>query len=202
MKLVIVGAHLRREDVEPLADAVPAGGIFLSGVPVDDDQPLGDRELLIRVAKVRAELLERATFVAIRYGFASTSPEAKALPHAARWKALLEENRSRVEMTLKIAAASPRARPNRKDFTSGAAYLKALHERIANVDDAFREEVEKTLIPLSVRHVWSASELALLIERAQLEQIKAAGEKLKQTKVPFLLSGPWPLEVFADADHE
>lgn len=202
MKLVIVGAHLRREDVEPLADAVPVAGIFLSGVPVDDDQPLGDRELLIRVATVRAGLLERATFVAIRYGFASTSPEAKALPHAARWKALLEENRSRVEMTLKIAAANPKARPNRKDFTSGAAYLKALHESTANVDDAFRAEVEKTLVALSVQHRWSASELALLIERASLEQIKEAGEKLKATKVPFLLSGPWPLEVFADADHE
>jgi hypothetical protein len=202
MKLVIVGAHLRREDVEPLADAVPVAGIFLSGVSVDDDQPLGDRELLIRVARVRAGLLERATFVAIRYGFASTSPEAKALPHAARWKALLEEHKGRVEMTLKIAAANPKARPNRKDFTSGAAYLKALHESTANVDDAFRAEVEKTLVPLSVQHRWSASELALLIERASLEQIKEAGEKLKATNVPFLLSGPWPLEVFADADHE
>jgi hypothetical protein len=202
MKLVVVGAHLRREDVEPLAEAVPVGDIFLSAVAVADDQPLGDRELLLRVARVRAELLERATFVAIRYGFASSSPAAKAAPHAARWKQLLEENQGRVEMTLKIAAANPRKRPDRRDFTSGAAYLKALHERTANVDEAFREEVERTLVPQSVKHIWSANELALLIERAQLENIRAAGEKLKETKVPFLLSGPWPLEVFADADRE
>ncbi|HEV7920170.1 MAG TPA: hypothetical protein VGR02_05205 [Thermoanaerobaculia bacterium] len=202
MKLVIIGAHLRREDVEPVANAVPVGDIFLSGMPVEDDQPLGDRELLIRVARLRAELLERATFVAIRYGFASSSPEAKALPHAARWKALLEENRSRVEMTLKIAAANPKKRPDRRDFRSGAEYLKALHESTANIDDAFRGEVEKRLIPLSARHVWSSSELALLIERAKLDEVRAAGEELKRTKVPFLLSGPWPLEVFADADHE
>ncbi|HKO54988.1 MAG TPA: hypothetical protein VJ276_03860 [Thermoanaerobaculia bacterium] len=201
MKLVVVGAHLRREDIEPVAEAVPVGEVFLSGVPVEDDQPLGDRELLLRVARIRAELLERATFVAIRYGFASSSPAAKALPHAGRWKALLEEHRGRVEMTLKVAAANPKKRPDRRDFTSGAAYMRALHER-TNVDDAFREEVERTLVPLSVRHVWSAGELAMLIERAKLEELREAGEKLKATKVPFLLSGPWPLEVFADADRE
>jgi hypothetical protein len=202
MKLVVVGAHLRREDVEPVADAVPVGDIFLSGVPVADDQPLGDRELLIRVARVRAELLERATFVAIRYGFASASPAEKALPHAKRWKALLEENRNRVEMTLKIAAANPKQRPDRKAFTSGAEYLKALHASTATVDDAFRQEVERTLVPLSAKHVWSANELAMLIERDKLDEVRAAGETLKKTTVPFLLSGPWPLEVFADADRE
>lgn len=202
MKRVIVGAHLRREDVEPVADALPVADIFLSGIPVDSDQPLGDRELLLRVAKIRGELLERATFVAIRYGFASSSPEAKALPHAARWKALLEENRSRVEMTLKIAAANPKQRPDRKDFTRGAAYLKALHESTATIDDAFRAEVETRLIPLSVRHAWSANELALLIERTKMGELTKAGEELKRTSVPFLLSGPWPLEVFADADRE
>ena len=74
MRLVIVGAHLRREDVEPVAEAVPVGDLFLSGVPVADDQPLGDRDLLLRVARTRAQLLERSTFIAIRYGFAIGSP--------------------------------------------------------------------------------------------------------------------------------
>jgi len=202
MKLVIVGAHLRREDVEPIAEAVPVGDIFLSGVPVEDDQPLGDRELLLRVAKVRAALLERATFVAIRYGFASSSPEAKAKAHSARWKQLLEENRDRVEMTLKVASNAPKQRPDRKDFASGAAYLKALHEATNDVDASFREAVERTLVPLSVQHVWSARELALLVEREKMAQVMEAGEELKKTNVPFLLSGPWPLEVFADVDRE
>ena len=38
MKSVIVGAHLRREDIEPLAGAIPLAGLFLSGVDVADDQ--------------------------------------------------------------------------------------------------------------------------------------------------------------------
>lgn len=202
MKLVIVGAHLRREDVEPLAAAVPVGEVFLSGVPVEDDQPLGDRELLLRVAKLRAALLERATFVAIRYGFASSSPEGKAKAHATRWKQLLEEHRGRVEMTLKVASNAPKQRPDRKDFASGAAYLQALHASTNDVDASFREKVEQTLVPSSVKHVWSARELALLIEREKLAEVMAAGEELKKTNVPFLLSGPWPLEVFADVDRE
>ena len=73
MKSVIIGAHLRRDDIEPLAEVLPAADVFLSGLAVADDQPLGDRELLLRVAKVRAALLERATFIAIRYGFAASS---------------------------------------------------------------------------------------------------------------------------------
>ena len=52
MKRVVIGAHLRREDVESEADALPAGSLFLSGFAVADDQPLGDRELLLRVAGV------------------------------------------------------------------------------------------------------------------------------------------------------
>jgi hypothetical protein len=34
--------------------------------------------------------------------------------------------------------------------------------------------------------------------------VTRAGEELRELcpDVPFLLSGPWPLEVFADADRE
>jgi hypothetical protein len=212
MKSIVIGAHLHREDVEPLADAVPAGPLFLSTVPVAEQQALGDRELLLRVADVRARLLDRATFIAIRYGLTITSEAeaaSKTAAHAARWKATLEANTGRVEMTLKVAAASSRPRPDRHDFTSGAAYLKALHEATqgANVDPSFREAVERTLVPLSLQHRWShrdekSIELALLIARDDVDQVRAAGEELRVTGVAFLLSGPWPLEVFADADHQ
>ena len=212
MKSIVLGAHLRREDVEPVADAVPAGPLFLSTIPVAEQQALGDRELLLRVADVRARLLDRATFVAIRYGFTITSEAdavAKTAAHVARWKSTLEANVDRVEMTLKIAAASPRPRPDRRDFTSGAAYLKALHQATqgANVEPSFREAVERTLVPLATQHRWSirdekSIELALLIARDRVEAVRAAGEGLRATGVAFLLSGPWPLEVFADADHE
>ncbi|HEX9493201.1 MAG TPA: hypothetical protein VGA33_08050, partial [Thermoanaerobaculia bacterium] len=62
MKSVVIGAHLRREDVEPIAEALPVGELFLSAVSIADDRPLGDRDLLIEVAGIRGRLLDRATF--------------------------------------------------------------------------------------------------------------------------------------------
>jgi hypothetical protein len=212
MKAVVIGAHLLRDDVEPLAEVIPAGELFLSAVSVADDQPLGDRELLLRVAGVRAKLLDVATFIAIRYGFTARSAEdaqGKIVSHLSAWKRVLTANRDNVEMTLKVAAVSARPRPDRHDFTSGAAYLKALHEatQAAVADPEFREAAQRLIVPLSVRHRWihrdeKSLELAALVPRGSLDAVRAAGEELRATRVPFLLSGPWPLEVFADADHE
>ena len=212
MKSIAIGAHLLRDDVEPLAEAVPVGDLFLSAVSVPDDQPLGDRDLLVRVAGIRARLLEVATFVALRYGFTFASGEeaqSKTLAHHARWKRLLTANREHVEITLKVAASSQKPRPDRHAFSSGAEYLRALHAatQAATVDVAFREAAENLILPLAVKHRWShrdekSVELAALIARDRLEAIREAGEELRKTDVPFLLSGPWPLEVFADDDHE
>jgi hypothetical protein len=209
MKHVIVGAHLRREDVEPVAAALPAGDLFLSGVEIADDQPLGDRDLLLRVAKTRAALLERATFLAIRYGFsvwAAAEAAAKSAAHLGRWKRVLEENRDRVEMTLKVAAESPKPRPDRREFANGSEYLRALHASAARVDDGFRSAVETRVAPL--RGKWvprdnASLEYAALVERADVERVTRAGEELRQLfpRVPFLLSGPWPLEVFGEEDE-
>jgi len=212
MKGVVIGAHLRRDDVEPLAEAWPARDLFLSAVTVADDQPLGDRDLLLRIAAIRAQLLERATFIAIRYGFSAASAaeaESKCATHLEAWRVLLEKHRDHVEMTLKVVASSPRARPDRHDFASGADYLRALHEstRGASIDEGFRQAVERELVPLTIEHRWlhrdgRSIEFAALVAREKLNDVHAAGETLKQTNVPFLMSGPWPLEVFADADRE
>jgi hypothetical protein len=213
MKWVVIGAHLQREDVEPIANVIPIGDLFLSAIAIDDDRPLGDRDLLMRVADVRAKLLDRATFVAIRYGFAvrdAAEAASKCGGLTTRWRALIAEHRDAVEMTLKIATAAPAARPDRHDFSSGAEYLRALHAsaQTADVDPKFRDGVERALVPLATQHRWlhrdrSSMELAMLVERRNLEEIRNAGEKLRQefAAVPFLLSGPWPLEVFAD-DHQ
>jgi len=212
MKSIAIGAHLLRDDVEPLADAVPVGDLFLSAISIADDQPLGDRDLLVRVAGIRARLLEVATFVALRYGFTFISADdarSKTTAHHARWKRLLTAHRERVEITLKVAASTPKPRPDRHDFTSGAEYLRALHAatQAATVDVGFREAAETLIVPLAVRHRWihrdeKSVELAALVERTRLEDVREAGETLCGTGVPFLLSGPWPLEVFADDDHE
>lgn len=208
MKLVVVGAHLRREDIEPLAQAVAVGGVFLSAVPVPDDQPLGDRELLLRVANTRARLLEKATFIAIRYGVAihnEAEAAAKCGARAAAWRETLLANRDQVEMTLKVAASQRTARPRREAFTTGAGYLRALHAatNAADIDPAFREAVSKL-----GRHRWThrddrSLECALLVPRDRVKDVLEAGQALKRdfAGVPFLLSGPWPLEVFAD-DHQ
>ncbi|MCU1244284.1 MAG: hypothetical protein JWN02_194 [Acidobacteria bacterium] len=214
MKTIIIGAHLQRQDVEPVAEAWEAGDLFLSGLPVEDDQPLSDRDLLLRVAALRAELLERATFVAVRYGFAARSVAdalARVLPFLPRWGELLGRHRHDVEMTLKVAASSPKPRPDRHAFTSGRAYLEALHEatQAASIDPAFREAVEEAVGSLAVERRWihrdnASLELAALVPRSEVEAVRLFGQSLRERfpRVPFLLSGPWPLEVFADADRQ
>ncbi|HYM61631.1 MAG TPA: GvpL/GvpF family gas vesicle protein [Thermoanaerobaculia bacterium] len=219
MKYVILGAHLHREDVEPLAAALQcspesADPLWLSAIEAADDQPLGDREFLLRATKVRAALLERATFIAIRYGFAAHSAgdaSKKAAPHLRHWRELLVEHRGRVEMTLKVAAANPVARPERSSFSSGADYLKALHasSNAAHVEPEFRAAVDAAVRPLAAEARWvhrdnSSIELAFLLPGNRIDEVRAVAEALKREfpRVPFLLSGPWPLEVFADADHE
>jgi hypothetical protein len=213
MKHVVIGAHLERGDIEPLADAIPVADLFLSGMPIDDARPLGDRELLLRVAQTRAALLDRATFIAIRYGFTAhneSDAASKCAAHIERWRRVLQECRGMVEMTLKAAADAPRARPDRRDFESGAAYIRALHDatRAAEVAPEFRTAVDETIAPLAVKHRWSARdtaslEFAALVRRESVAAVNDAGAALKRdfASVPFLLSGPWPLEVFAD-DHE
>jgi Gas vesicle synthesis protein GvpL/GvpF len=217
MKLVVIGAHLERGDIEPLAEALPVADLWLSGMPVADDQPIGDRELLLRVAQTRASLLGRGTFIAIRYGFTAHTTKdamAKCGPHIDRWRRVLHECQGMVEMTLKVAASSSLARPDRHDFNSGAAYIRALHDatRAADVDPRFREAVEATLVPLAVKHRWAnrdnaSLEFAALVRRESAARVNDAGAALKQdfASVPFLLSGPWPLEVFVPGesdDHE
>lgn len=213
MKLVVIGAHLLREDVEPIAEALPVGDLFLSVLPIAGQQPLGDRDLLLRVAEVRRRLLDRATFVAVRYGFTVTSSDdavQRCAPHLVKWRSLLETYREHAEMTLKVAVnASPR--PDRREHASGSSYLRALHEsaRKADADPVLYAAVERLLIPLAHEHRWlhgdrTSTEFVALVRRERLGEFEEAGRALKNEvpSTPFLLSGPWPLEVFADADHE
>ncbi|MGZ8710348.1 MAG: hypothetical protein ACXW28_08990, partial [Thermoanaerobaculia bacterium] len=73
------------------------------------------------------------------------------------------------------------------------------------VPPAFKAEVERVIVPLAVRHRWikrdaTSVELAGLIDRAELSRLAVVGEALKKSvpDIPFLLSAPWPLEVFAE----
>jgi hypothetical protein len=211
MRAVVIGAHRRREDIGDDAAAIAVSDLFLSGVELAPDQPASDRELLLRVARIRAALLDRATFVAIRYGFVVANDGdafAKCAPHVDWWRRLLDAHVNDVEMTLKIAAAAPQPRPRREEHASGAEYLRALHRatQAASVDDEFRSAVETSLVPLARAHRWqhrdnASLELALLVARDRVAEVNAAGSALKSFDVPFLLSGPWPLEVFAQEEQ-
>ena len=213
MKSVVIGAHLQRQDVEPIAGAIPVSELFLSALPIADDRPLSDRDLLLQVAEIRARLLDRATFIAVRYGFAvrdEQEAQTRCGSMVAHWRELLEVHRHEVEMTLKAAVAARQGRTDRRDFASGADYLRALHRRAhaADVDPKFRAGIEGILVPLTTTHRWihrdsSSVELAMLVRRRDLDSVRAAGEQLRRefSAVPFLLSGPWPLEVFGD-DHQ
>ena len=200
MKSVVIGIHLQREDIH--VEALPLGDLWLSGVAIADDQPLADRELLLRVAKVRADLLERATFIAVRYGCV-VPPLPPLRPE---WRAILTANRANVEMTLKVASAAPKERPTREQFTTGADYLKALRDATnVEIDGTFRDAAERAMNAISTR--WThrdekSAELVALVERSHVDGIRQSGEQLKRDfpRVPFLLSGPWPLEVFGEEE--
>jgi gas vesicle protein GvpL/GvpF len=213
MKFIILGIHLREGDIEPVTNVMAVAGLFASAVGVDDDRPLADRDLLVEIANVRAKLLDRATFVAVRYGFSVRDENelaAKCADRTTKWRELLIAHRDEVEMTLKAPAAAPAARPNRRDFDTGSAYLRALYAATyaVDVDGQFRACIERTLVPRATQHRWirdSASvELAMLVRRNDLDAVRDAGEQLRRdfASVPFLLSGPWPLEVFASDDHQ
>jgi len=213
MKSVILGIHLREEDVEPVTKAMRVADLFASTVGVDDDRPLADRDLLLEIAGVRAKLLDRATFVAVRYGLSvrdESELATKCGDRTAKWRELLIAHREEVEMTLKAPPAAPTARPDRRDFESGSAYLRALYAATyaVDVDAKFRARIEETLVPRATQHRWmrdnTSVELAMLVRRSDLDAIRDAGEELRRdfTSVPFLLSGPWPLEVFASDDHQ
>jgi len=213
MKFIILGIHLREGEIEPVAKAMRVADLFASAVGVDDDRPLADRDLLVEIADVRAKLLDRATFVAVRYGFSVRDENelaAKCADRTAKWRELLIAHRDEVEMTLKAPAAAAPARPNRRDFESGSAYLRALYAATyaVDIDAQFRARIEQTLVPRATQHRWirdsTSVELAMLVGRGSLDAVRDAGEQLRRdfASVPFLLSGPWPLEVFASDDHQ
>jgi hypothetical protein len=212
MKYVAIGIHLHSEDVAPVAAATPfpIGDLTLSTCAIEDDQPVGDRELLLRVAAVREQLLGVATFIAVRYGMTvanAADAAAKCAAFLPRWTALLERHREHVEMTLKVPVEAAERRPDRRDFISGADYLKALHHARGSAapEPAFARLAEELIGGAAVAWKWlprdnASVELVALVRRDALDAVRDAGRQLREQAagVPFLLSGPWPLEAFAD----
>lgn len=210
-RFVLIGAHLEEEDAAiDGVTCLPAGPVALSAAAYAADQSLGNRTLISRVASLRALLVQRETFIAIRYGASVAGLEeaaAKAAPHGNKWRELLVRHRGTFEMTLKVLAAEAVPDPDRKHFRSGADYLRALHaaRSAKRPHPEFAAAAEESFRPLATAARWvaredAAFEYAFLVPRARFDEVKGAAESLKERfgDLPFLLSGPWPLEVFAD----
>lgn len=182
----------------------------MSGVRYRAELGVAAKELIRRSAESRRLLIEREIFVAVRYGLSARDASelsGKCEEHLASWRALLERWRGCVELTLKIGSGSELLRPERKSMATGAEYLRELQRmrQARTVPAEFGAALEAEMIPLSLASRWirreeGMHELALMIRRTELERARGAGAMLAERfpRIPFLLSGPWPLEVFAD----
>lgn len=208
-KWIVIGIHLEHDDAAAEGiDVLSAGELFASCVRVPADASLATPHLIKSVAGLRSKLLDRALFVAVRYGStirAQQELQPKIAQHSARWRELLQSYRGHVEITLKVAPEQKSERPDATTASSGGEYLRRLHEiRKPRVDDAFRSAVE-TRFAGAAMFKWQSRtdggvEFAALIPRSDIETLRAVGEALRESfpATPFIISGPWPLEVFAD----
>lgn len=209
-RFLLIGAHLRPEDAAvDGAVTFPLEDLTLSAAAYDADIGAAAREVVSNVAVLRRRLVDRQAFVAIRYGASVAGAEeafAKCRERAAAWRELLTTWRDTFEMTLKVLAADAAPTPDRKQFTSGADYLRALHaaRSAKSIDPAFERSVEKELGTVALAWKWiprqdAAFEFAFLIRRTSMDDVRSRGLALKESfpALPFLMSGPWPLEVFA-----
>jgi hypothetical protein len=210
-RLVLLGAHLRAEDANVAGvRVVPAGDLFLSALEIPSSQGVAAHEVVTRAASVRQELALRETFIAIRYGATATTDQeaaAKCSSHLPRWRQLLGELRGMAELTLRAGGGAKGTRPDRSAFASGADYLHALRasKAASPVDPTFLEDARSRFAQAAGRIVAverhdGGAELAMLVSRERIDEARNIALQLGDDwpEVPFLLSGPWPLEVFAN----
>jgi len=210
LRFLAIGAHLRIEDASHVegVDLWPVDPLQLSVLAFDGRKGVADRELIGRAAATRRELLNRETFIAIRYGFTVRTREeaaARCQPLVAGWEQQLKRFRGSVEVTLK-AGSGDQSRPVAAEAPGGREYLLALHRQRTSIalPDEFRMAVEARLGGIATVWKWQsrddgAYEFCAVVSRELLGQVTGIGASLKQSfaEVPFLLSGPWPLEAFA-----
>ena len=209
-RYVLIGVHLKADDADVAAvRAFGVGEIAVSALPIGVDTPLADRELMTRVMEARRQLLDRETFIAIRYGASARSSEEireKLGPHTAKWKRTLEKWRGHVEATLKIAASQKAERPDIASVSGGREYLERLHasrtafEPPAAMIESINSEFAFAAQKRWIRRADGGMEFAALLPRNELQRLSDIGMRLTRDfpSTPFLLSAPWPLEVFGD----
>lgn len=209
MRYVLTGVHLEPDDAAMEGiELFETDGLTVSAIAIDDDTSIADPAVIRRAVEARSRLLDRSTFIAVRYGAPVKSVaevRERIGGRTARWRELLTARQQLVEVTLKIAPETRAERPERTPGTSGKEYLLKLHElRRSNVDDAQRTAIEQRF-SFARATKWIARqdggiELVALVDRNELPSVRSAGEALQSDfpTLAFILSGPWPLEAFAD----
>lgn len=209
MRAILIGVHLEPEDAaDEQVVTFQAAGLTVSAIEISEESSTADPAVLKRAVETRARLLDRATFIAIRYGAPVRSSEEivdRIGARAARWRELLTERRSLVEITLKVAPDAKATRPDRTSVTSGKEYLTRLHEmRQGTLREETRAAAERAFA-FAEKLRWSSrqdggSEMVALVRRDRVADVRHAGEMLRDelADVAFVLSGPWPLEVFGE----
>ena len=210
-RYALIGAHRQRSDAEgvPGVTLFEVAPLIVSAIEFDAERGIADQEVLRRALEARSALMSRATFVAIRYGASvkdGYEAAAKVASFLSRWRDVLDRHHSMAEITIRIAGPGKGERPDRHAFRSGSDYLRALHAaRAAQIDEQTRSAVEKAFTGLAADHRWLAredggAEFVALVNRNDMDAVRKAGQRLQDEMrdVPFLLSGPWPMEVFAE----
>ncbi|MGA7617123.1 MAG: GvpL/GvpF family gas vesicle protein [Thermoanaerobaculia bacterium] len=209
-RYLAIGIHQSASDTAGVdgVKVFDVAGVFVSGIAIGEEENTASRDVLTRAITARAALLEHSTFIAVRYGavFADQAEAvAKFGASAPSWRSLLERYPGEVEFTLRAGSGTV-SRPDRRNFTRGADYLRELHRmRQPATDPQFRETAGRLLGSHASGFRWverhdGSEELAILVPREQQGEIAAAAEELRRKfpATPFLVSGPWPLEVFTD----
>ena len=213
-RYALIGAHLERGDAEPLQGITlfEVAPLLISAASFDPSSGLASPGTVEHVAGLRRQLLDRQTFVAIRYGASvagASEANAKCSPLVARWHELLVRHRGAVEMTLRAVAGSGPLRPDRGTSKSGADYLRNLQRLRKDhaLPDEFLKEVAATFDPLARESRWLdrqdlSREFVMLVSREKVGEAAGAASRLKEAfpAVPFVFSGPWPLEEFARSE--
>jgi gas vesicle protein GvpL/GvpF len=210
-RYALIGAHRQRSDAEgvPGVTLFEIAPVIVSAIAFDAEHGIAGQEVLGRALEARSALMAQATFVAIRYGASvkdGYEAAAKCASFLSRWREVLERHQDMAEITVRIAGTGKGERPDRHAFKSGSDYLRALHAaRSAQIEEQTRSAVEQAFAGLAGEHRWLAredggAEFVALVNRRDIQAVRKAGETLqtKMRDVPFLLSGPWPLEVFAE----
>ena len=208
-RYLLVGAHLPEHSSYEGIVFFELEEVAISGVGYDPDFGTADRGVIERVARLRQTMTAAETFIAFRYGTTAaglSEVREKCGSRTAGWRRLLESSRGLVEYTLKAAPETKVERPLRADVRDGLEYMQRLQaSRATQIDQAFRRAVDERIGSIALKSRWSrradgGHELAALAPRDAHDRIAAAGERLKSDfpNVAFLLSGPWPLEVFVD----